>query len=92
MPDRHPDEQASTGPTPGKVRWGYLAFAIVVIGAYVWAYAAKDRAQRNLKALCTEEYAHARTAADTTTIDRRVLVPYGGRSTGGITCRQYRRG
>ena len=73
-----------------KVRWGYLAVAVAVISAFVWVYLNKDRAQRNLVALCTEEYAEAHTAADTQVIDRRIIMPIGRRGTTGVTCRQYR--
>jgi len=82
--------QASSEASAPKVRWGFFAIAAVIVGAFVWAHANKDRAQRNLTALCTEEYAHARTATDTAAIDRRVIVP-SRRGPTGVTCRQYRR-
>lgn len=92
MPDQHSESQPPPEPQRAMVRWGYLGIAVAIIGLFLWVHANKDRAQRNLTVLCTEEYGQAHTAADTTAIDRRIIVPMGRRGTAGVTCRQYRRG
>ena len=91
MPDRHSRRPTASG-LVGRVRWSYLAIAVATVGVLVWVHANRGRAQQNLAALCTEEYAKARTAADTAAIDRRIIVPTSRRSTTGVTCRQYRHG
>jgi hypothetical protein len=87
----HPsDHQASRHGTKTSVRWGLLAIALGIVGMFGWMLVNGGRAQQNLATLCSGEYARARTAADTTTIDRRVIVPAGRSGNGAVTCRKYR--
>ena len=66
------------------ISWTMAAVLVGIVGFEVLS---SGRHEANLKALCAQYYASARTAADTVRVDRRIVEMVGKY---GTTCLQYR--